>query len=231
MLAFATVLAACTASGGEETFGAEYSNKTGDSSNSNSSASFSYVPKSSAGQSNVVSPNSSGSGTVKATCPSDHPLLDEDGNCRTCDDDNIFKLANEDDCEKFCTGENGTTKRVDDFWGCKLENCPSHKPLEDSFGECRSCDYDGPVFDTENCSKCPNRTVDNGYCFISNCSGRPLMSYDGFCYPCSTELSVYTLTDECTSVCPDRKERGTWNHSQGVFKYAGVICDNGDDSW
>ena len=228
LLGFAVVLAACSASGGEETIGSLYSDKDGDNAElgSSSSLSGSQPPKSSTGSATSSTTNSSGSsGKIKAACPDDYPLLGEDGNCHACDDDNIFELAYEEDCEKFCTGENGTTKRVNDFWGCKLENCPSHKPLEDAFGECRSCDYDGPVYDKDNCSKCPNRSVQNGYCFFSSCSGRPLMSYDGFCYPCSTDLSVHTLADGCTSVCPDRKEMGNWNYSQGLIKYSGVVCE------
>ena len=227
---FLTALfAACTVSGDEETIGGENAIESGNVTDDEDSDESSDEEDESSEDDDYFSQNPGGNKIkVSASCPDDYPLLDEDGNCHSCDDDDIFRLHDEADCEKFCTGKNGTTKRVDDFWGCKLEKCPAHKPLEDAFGECRSCDYDGPVSDSINCSKCPERSVQNGHCFFKSCEDRPLMSHYGFCYPCSTKMTVETFTGECVSVCPEREEAGTWRESRGLVSEEGVMCSHKD---
>ncbi len=170
-------------------------------------------------------------GKIRATCscPDTHPLMDEKGYCYACDEVEVIKLADKDSCERICNGQNGTTKRVADFWGCKLEGCPENKPLEDSFGKCRTCKYDGPVSDTEHCSLCPNRKVENGRCIIADCSNRPLIDTNGFCYPCTTGLDVEILRGKCTSVCPNRRESGAWSMTVDNVKTSGVYCVLGND--
>lgn len=231
-LFFTMLFAACTVSGDEQTIGNENAIESvtaTDDEDSDESSDEEDESSEDDDDSDDSGHNSGGNkGKVSASCPDDYPLLDEDGNCHSCDDDDIFRLHDEDDCERICTGKNGTTKRVDDFWGCKLEKCPAHKPLEDAFGKCRSCDYDGPVFDTKNCSKCPERSVQNSSCFFKSCSDRPLMSHNGYCYPCSTKLSVETYTGECISVCPKRVEAGTWSESHGLKTEDGVLCNHKD---
>ena len=183
---------------------------------------------------NAVSFNFSSSdseGKVRATCscPDAYPLMDEKGYCYSCDEVEVIKLADKDSCERICNGNNGTTKRIADFWGCKLEVCPENKPLEGSFGKCRTCKYDGPVSDVEHCSLCPNRKVKDGKCVISDCSNRPLIDANGFCYPCTTGLDVETLHGKCTSVCPNRRESGSWWMTENGVKVSGVSCVLGSD--
>ena len=163
---------------------------------------------------------------VKATCtcPDDYPLMDTNGYCYSCDYTEVINLANRDTCESICNGRNGTTKRVSVIFGCKLENCPKDMPLENTFGECLSCQYDAPVSDIKNCSLCPNREVQDGKCVISDCSDRPLLSYDGFCYPCSTKLAVETFRGECTTVCPNRRESGSWSNVTDGGVISGSNC-------
>ncbi len=171
-------------------------------------------------------------GKIKATatCPKKFPLLDDQGYCHSCDEEAVLKLQDKASCEKFCDGKKGSQKRVDTFWGCRLEKCPQNRPLEDSFGKCRTCKYDGPVSDTLNCAQCPNRVLKDGKCVIANCTDRPLLSTDGSCYPCSTALSVRTLTDKCTSVCPNRHESGSWwNSTKDGVTVEGVNCEYGSD--
>lgn len=171
-------------------------------------------------------------GKIKATatCPKMFPLLDEQGYCHSCDEEEVLKLVDKASCEKHCDGKKGTIKRVDTFWGCKLEKCPSSRPLEDNFGKCRTCKYDSPVNDTLNCTQCPNRMLKDGKCVIADCSDRPLLSTDGSCYPCSTALSVSTLSGKCTSVCPNRRESGSWwSTSKDGVRTEGVNCNYGSD--
>jgi len=158
--------------------------------------------------------------------------MDNEGYCHSCDEEETVKLADKDSCERVCDGKNGTSKRVADFWGCKLAECPANKPLADSFAECRTCKYDAPVSDTEHCSLCPNRKVQNGWCVIADCSDRPLIDANGVCYPCSTGLQVSTLSGECASVCPNRRESGSWSSKTNGVKSSGVFCvlgGNGDE--
>ncbi len=175
--------------------------------------------------------SSEDNGKIKATCscPKEYPLMDEKGYCYACDEQEVIKLADRDSCERICNGVNGTTKRIADFWGCKLEKCPQSKPLEDSFGKCRSCKYDGPVSDTKNCSVCQNRTLKKGRCVISDCTNRPLIGVDGVCYPCSTGLSVETLRGQCSSICPNRRESGSWSSTVDGVTQSGVSCVLGTD--
>lgn len=222
-----TLFAACSATGEEETIGGEsIIESVSDDDEEDSDESSGEEDESSEDEDEDPGYKSGGNKSkVSASCPDDSPLLDEHGDCHPCDDDEIFELHDDDDCEKICTGKNGTTKRVNVFWGCKLEKCPDHKPLEDTFGECRSCDYEDPVSDTKNCSKCPERSVQNGECFFKSCSGRPLINSNGYCYPCSTNLSVQTSEGECSSACSNREERGTWSFTFNGERSEGVWCD------
>lgn len=228
MLALGSLFGACTATGDDESVDSVLSvDEEEDTLYASSSSIRSNLLSSEsleAWSSSSVDVSRENTGTVTSSCPSDYPLLDEHGDCHSCSDDNIFRLKDEESCELLCDGKNGTTKRVNNFWGCKLGKCPDHKPLEDYFGECRSCDYDDPIRDTVNCSLCPNRKVQDGYCLFASCADRPLMSYDGFCYPCSTEQSVETLPGECQSACPNRRENGSWSYSHGLIKDEGVFC-------
>ncbi len=171
-------------------------------------------------------PQSSDGSSIKPTitCPSSHPVLDWIGDCHSCDDESSFDPEETESCEKICNGKNGNTKRVYSRGECRLETCPDDKPLMSFWGDCRSCKYDGPVEDTTNCSKCSNRKVENGYCVIASCEGRPLIDDNGFCYPCSTSLSVQTVTGECKSKCPNRRESGSWSFGEGANIVEGTWC-------
>ena len=240
----ALFMAACSATGDEETINSIHHYQEDDSALSSCSTATSDNPSSPSSSSTAKSDNPSSSsedastdqnddsqfdneGSVKpiVTCPSNHPILDWSDECHACDDDKGFIADDDESCEKICNGENGTTKRVRKFSYCVLEKCPENKPLMDYWGDCKSCKYDGPVSDTANCSKCSNRKVQNGYCVIASCEGRPLIDDDGFCYPCSTSLSVQTLTGECTSKCPNRRESGSWSYGDGTSKTEGKFCD------
>lgn len=233
---FALFLTACTASGGEETVGSVFQEKKTISTESSDSTDTTDTPlssqsstESSDDQSDASSAKDTDSydgGSVKPTvsCPSTHPVLDTWGNCHSCDEYNAISTEDQESCERICNGKNGTTKRVNDFYSCKLETCPNDRPLMDIWGDCKSCKYDGPVRDVTNCSKCSNRKVQDGYCVIANCEGRPLLDNEGFCYPCSTSLSVQTVTGECTSKCPNRREGGSWSDGSGSNKSEGAFC-------
>ncbi len=240
---FALVVAACSASGGEETIGSVFSNNddasvsssssiaeseglTSFATSSTSSANGSSTDQSSGSDSQDNNSQFSSGGSIKPTisCPSTHPVLDWSGDCHACNDETGFTPEVRDDCERLCNGKNGTTKRVYDFH-CRLETCPTSKPLMDTWGDCKSCKYDGPIRDTTNCSKCSNRKIQNGYCVIASCEGRPLLDNDGFCYPCSTSLSVQTITGVCTSKCPNRRESGSWSYGDGNNKIEGTWCE------
>lgn len=243
---FALVVAACSASGGEETIGSVFSNNddasvsssssiaeseglTSSATSSTSSANGSSTDQSSGSDSQDNNSQSSSGGSIKptVTCPSTHPVLDWSDECHSCDDETGFIPDDDESCERLCDGKNGTTKRIKNSSYCVLEKCPDNKPLMDSWGwgDCRSCKYDGPVRDTINCSKCSNRKIQDGYCVIANCEGRPLLDDNGFCYPCSTSLSVQTVKGECKSKCPSRRESGTWSWGDGADKIEGTWCD------
>ena len=233
---FALFLAACSASGGEETVGSVFQEKktvstdsSGTSASTDSPLSSQSSTESSDDQSSTSNTQSSDGGSIKptVTCPSSHPLLDWFGDCHACDDDKSFDMDynDEESCEKICNGKNGTTKRVFEHGECRLEKCPDDKPLMTYWGDCRSCKYDGPVEDTKNCSKCSNRKVQGSYCVVASCEGRPLLDNEGFCYPCSTSLSVQTVTGECTSKCPNRRESGSWSWGSGADKTEGAFCE------
>ena len=235
---FAFFLTACTASGGEETVGSVFQEKKTISTESSDSTGTTDTPlssqsstESSDDQSDASSAKDTDSdsndvGSVKPTitCPSTHPVLDTWGDCHSCDEYNGIRTDDQESCERICNGKNGNTKRVDDFYTCILETCPEDRPLKDIWGDCKSCKYDGPVRDTINCSKCSNRKVQDGYCVIASCEGRPLFDNQGFCYPCSTSLSVQTVTGECTSKCPNRREGGSWSDGSGSNKSEGAFC-------
>lgn len=238
---FALFLADCSASGGEETVGSVFKEKNIVSADSSGSIATTDTPlssQSSTGPSTDQPDNSSeqtstyhsGSdgGSIKPTitCPSSHPILDWIGECHSCDEETSIDMSYEDQesCERLCNGKNGTTKRIYEHGDCRLEACPANKPLMDTWGDCRSCKYDGPIRDTTNCSKCSNRKIQNGYCVIASCEGRPLLDDDGFCYPCSTSLSVQTRKGECTSKCPNRRESGSWSWDDGTNKTEGSYC-------
>ena len=162
------------------------------------------------------------------TCPDDHPLLGWEGYCHSCDETDRISLKDEDSCEHICDGKDGRTKRVKKGSNCVLEKCPADKPLEDTWGACESCDFDGPLSDTKNCSLCPNRKVKNKECVIADCSNRPLVDTHGNCYPCSTELDVTVFFGKCSSICSNRFENGSWTQEINGKTTSGTTCSNGD---
>lgn len=151
-------------------------------------------------------------------CPNNKPLMGWDDECHTCEETEKIHLKNEDDCAKVCNGTHGRSKRVRKSWDCALESCPKDKPLNDGWGNCYSCDYDSPV-DDDNCSLCPNRRVKNGECIIADCTNRPLVDENGVCHSCNTEEEISMEKGKCTSICPNRVERGSWSFGDksGVF--------------
>ena len=231
---FALFLAACSASGGEETVGSVFQEKKSVSTESSCSSGTTATQSSGqtstepsgdhSGTSNTES-GDGGSTDPTVTCPSDHPVLDWSNKCHACNDDAGFIPEVWEDCERICNGKNGTTKRIYEHGYCKQEKCPADKPLMDYWGDCRSCKYDGPVSDTVNCSKCSNRKIENRRCIIASCEGRPLIDNEGFCYPCSTSLSVQTVTGACISKCPNRRESGSWSYGTGDTKTEGAFCN------
>ena len=226
----ALFMAACSATGDEETIHSVYHNWENASTLSSSSATTSDEPSSptndhSTNQKEYSQSDDTESVKPTVTCPSSHPILDWSDECHACDEDKGFIPDDKESCEKICNGKNGTTKRILDFNRCVLEKCPEDKPLMDHWGDCKSCKYDGPVSDTTNCSKCSNRKVQKSYCIIASCKDRPLLDNTGFCYPCSTSLSVQTKTGECTSKCPNRRESGSWSYEDGTSKTEGAFCD------
>ena len=154
-------------------------------------------------------------------CTNSKPLMGWDKECHSCEEAGEISLSmkNKDDCEKVCNGTHGRSKRIRKRGSdCVLESCPKDKPLNDGWGNCYPCDHDSPV-DDDNCSLCPNRRVKNGKCVIADCTNRPLVDENGACYSCNTEEDISMEKGKCTSICPNRVERGSWSFGDksGVF--------------
>lgn len=156
-------------------------------------------------------------------CPASKPLRGGwfEGECYSCDDLETIKVKNRKECEEVCDGSHGRARRkIESFDNCVLASCPADRPLKDSGGTCQSCDFEGPLED-DNCSVCPNRKIKGSKCVIADCSNRPLKDTNGNCYPCDTEESVQIFKGQCTSVCPNRKETGSWRFGE----VSGTFCD------
>lgn len=98
---FLTALfAACTVSGDEETIGGENAMESVNDDDEEESDESSNEEDESSEDEDEDSGHNSGGNKIKvsASCPDDYPLLDEDGNCHSCDDDEIFDLHDEEDC-------------------------------------------------------------------------------------------------------------------------------------
>ena len=149
-------------------------------------------------------------------CPNATPLKDWTGKCHSCEEVERISADSKTECETVCNGLHGRSKRVNKL-DCILAHCPKNKPLRDHWGECVPCDYEKPTKADENCSiSCPNRTIRKDKCVIADCSNRPLLDFEGVCYSCNTKESVQVEKGKCTSVCPNRKESGSWQYNQVI---------------
>ncbi len=148
------------------------------------------------------------------TCKTNE-IMDEKGNCFPCDSTEIIYMHyKNDNCIKSCGN-----KRISDGRSCILKNCPSDKPLRDTFGKCHSCDTPDRIFvkDVEsNCDICPQRTrhterptmYGNTYCLMANCpADKPLQDENKYCFPCDKPEGVFLGfgSKECPAACGDQR--------------------------
>ena len=139
-------------------------------------------------------------------CPWYRPLIDKNGNCYTCENDNRVDVTGVQDNCNVCNNR----ELVGNY--CQLP-CPPDKPVRAQNGSCHACAEEKSFAATPaECAKCPNRVSGgqrNGYCSLPCGEGiyanEPLMDRYGTCYSCDKEEGVdVTLVKENCAVCPNR---------------------------
>ena len=137
-------------------------------------------------------------------CPSTKPLMDKDGKCHACDEENAINVTGiNDNCSK-CPDRyiiKGT------YYGDYCSICgvkgysAENKPLQGVFGECNICDKPKSInlsgFTSYCLAKCPNRTLSGVMCERDYCSEKaPLEDKDANCHPCNEPLPIDVDGDE-----------------------------------
>ncbi len=146
-------------------------------------------------------------------CPWFKPLIDKNGNCYTCEEENGVDVTGVNENCNACPNR--------EVWNNKcVLKCEGDKQIRDYFGACRSCDEEDPIplYDrakTECVLSCPNRVV-NGYydVYCSLPCGKDTNTFtgdDGRCYSCDEEKNVavgYIPKSDC-EMCENRQLVGT----------------------
>ena len=185
----------------------------------------------------VLSPG----GYCVPACPKDTPLMDSDGDCYACDEEDPVYIVDKDNwssdyCSKICSN------RIEKSDYCSLP-CGSgiykDKPLTDYDASCHSCDENEGFwigYNDGQCTElCDNRVADNGYCYLKCGEGTlkdtPLMDHNGVCYPCNVEDDVYIYNvGKCTEVCSNRIKYGNYCYpkcGEGEFEGKPLLGDDG----
>ena len=122
-------------------------------------------------------------------CPWFKPLIDKNGNCYTCEEENGVDVTGVNENCNACPGR--------EIWNNKCVLPCGENEIRDYNGKCHSCDEEDPIYlrdsaRTECSSLCPGR-VSNGwldfYCSIP-CGEGTFTGGDGKCYDCNTEKNV-----------------------------------------
>ena len=155
---------------------------------------------------------------LKGTSNENKPLMDTDGKCHTCDEENAINVAGiNDNCSK-CPDRyiiKGT------YYGDYCSICgvkgysAENKPLQGVFGECNICDEPKSInlngFTSYCLAKCPNRTLSDVMCERDYCSEKaPLEDKDANCHPCNEPLPIDVDGDETKCSCLNRSLDGQY---------------------
>ena len=147
-------------------------------------------------------------------CPWYRPLIDKNGNCYTCENDNRVDVTGVQDNCNVCNN-----RELDGNW-CRVK-CTADKPLRDAYGVCRSCNDEAFIYLGHNlkqkCSTtCPNRHSsgeNESFCGLKCGEGiyadMPLTDSSGVCHSCeeTRNINVTNVHENC-SVCPNREVIG-----------------------
>ncbi len=134
------------------------------------------------------------------TCNDEYPVMDKDGNCHACSEDDPiavgFRQLNRNTCS-LCDGTSGKEKRrlytpdVNQWGFCAKEQCPQNDMIHNGKGECHSCsasyDIEMKVYNSTSPDDC-----------AADCNG--VRYLDGTtCKKCPTDTSA--LTPEQQAQC------------------------------
>lgn len=147
-------------------------------------------------------------------CPWYRPLIDKNGNCYTCENDNRVDVTGVQDNCNVCNN-----RELDGNW-CRVK-CTADKPLRDAYGVCRSCNdeafiYLGYYLKQKCSTTCPNRHSsgeNESFCGLKCGEGiyadMPLTDSSGVCHSCeeTRNITVTNVHENC-SVCPNREIKG-----------------------
>ena len=169
--------------------------------------------------------------SIGSCCPSERPLMDKDGNCHECGEENPVNVTGNTVMCGICDGQEGRTKRDT----CVLP-CPPETPLMDSSGNCHRCDeykHISVVNSTKCLSVCDGsdddihmeRTWFGAYAqCVYPCADNEVTASLGNepCYPCSTQYAFFITfrpETECITKCDgsseDRPKRRRLAYSNG----------------
>ena len=170
---------------------------------------------------------------INGECPDDKPLIDNNGNCRSCDDPLPISMPFDklNLCEQACLNK---TNRYQSGPYCLPKKCPDETPIMDSEGNCHSCtSVEESINAVTGCDNCKNRFstgawFDNGLGGIScqlkennhfyeeekqaafdeltakNCpDDKPILDENGNCIPCLYHHDVNSIKG-CEK-CPNRE--------------------------
>lgn len=170
---------------------------------------------------------------VRATCPEDKPLMDDQGFCHSCFELGEVKILENIDIIDMCHTEAGLPIREGkrghfETQSTYLISCPEIAPLKIEGKGCFACDYSGsPKIEENECLKCNKngkniRIYEDGFCKLADCTNKNLKSMDGGCYSCDFEDNVEVLPGMCEKMCPNRESQGMASYGNFSIEYCGL---------
>ena len=137
-------------------------------------------------------------------CPWFKPLIDKNGNCYTCEEENGVDVTGVNENCNACPNR--------EVWNNKCVLPCGENEIRGTNGKCYSCDEPNPIEmdDAINrcASTCPSRVANgwfNEYCSVP-CGEGTFTGNNGKCYSCDEEktISVYGVSHDGCEKCSDR---------------------------
>ncbi len=154
-------------------------------------------------------------------CPWFKPLIDKNGNCYTCEEENGVDVTGVNENCNACPNR--------ELWNNRCVLPCGEKQIRGDNGKCYDCEYPNPIAMSDAVSRCTstcsNRVANgnNKFCSIP-CEEGTFTGYDGKCYSCYEEKNIgmggvthdgcercsnrKLLGDQCVLMCPQGEIRG-----------------------
>ncbi|MBR6412278.1 MAG: hypothetical protein IKS41_03855 [Alphaproteobacteria bacterium] len=141
-------------------------------------------------------------------CPKEKPIRLADGTCTDCYDKHVWGIGEPVDlglCKRLCP--NRVDFGADNL--CMLPLCQKGE-FTDRNGDCIACSAAGGYqTSSKECSKCPNRSYQDGWC-LTPCPKGTILDKQNQCTPCDSPERIEVADGiDCSASCPNREQQSS----------------------